>query len=79
MLVVENDRVLTDRYAIWPKSEDDVRSTYSGSDGLAWSDPPVDVDLVVMGLSCAGEVEQPHTGSVTDRVPRSTDVPVFPV
>jgi nucleotide-binding universal stress UspA family protein len=38
-----------------------------------------DVDLIVMGRTGAGGAETHHMGSVTDRVLRTTDVPVFPV
>lgn len=38
-----------------------------------------DIDLIVMGRTGASGVEMPHMGSVTDRVLRTTDVPVFPV
>lgn len=38
-----------------------------------------DVDLIVMGLHGTGQHGSPHIGSVTDRVLRTTDVPVFPV
>lgn len=38
-----------------------------------------DVDLIVMGRAGAGGAEAPHMGSVTDRVLRTTDTPVFPV
>lgn len=37
------------------------------------------VDVIVMGRSGEGAAEIPHVGSVTNRVLRSTDVPVFPV
>ncbi|MFC6989766.1 universal stress protein [Haloplanus sp. GCM10025708] len=38
-----------------------------------------DVDLIVMGVHGTGAHGQPHIGPVTDRVLRTTDVPVFPV
>lgn len=38
-----------------------------------------DVDVVVMGRAGAGGAEAPHMGSVTDRVLRTTERPVFPV
>jgi len=37
-----------------------------------------DVDVIVMGRAGDGGTE-PHIGSVTDRVLRTTDRPVFPV
>lgn len=38
-----------------------------------------DIDVIVMGRAGAGEAEAPHIGSVTDRVLRTTERPVFPV
>jgi nucleotide-binding universal stress UspA family protein len=38
-----------------------------------------DIDVIVMGRSGAGGAEAPHMGSVTDRVLRTTDIPVFTV
>jgi nucleotide-binding universal stress UspA family protein len=38
-----------------------------------------DIDLVVMGKRGAGGVNEPHVGSVTDRVLSECSVPVVPV
>lgn len=38
-----------------------------------------DVDVIVMGRTGIGEAAMPHIGSVTSRVLRTTDLPVFPV
>lgn len=37
------------------------------------------VDLVVMGIHGRSAVKRPHIGSVTDRVIRTTTIPVLPV
>jgi nucleotide-binding universal stress UspA family protein len=37
------------------------------------------VDLIVMGRTGAGGAGMPHLGAVTDRVLRTTAIPVFPV
>jgi DNA-binding response OmpR family regulator len=46
VLVVEDDRDLADTYELWLESEYDVRTTYSGSEGLTWYDPSVDIVLL---------------------------------
>jgi DNA-binding NtrC family response regulator len=46
VLVVEDDRDLADTYSIWLESEYDVRTAYSGSDGLTLYDSAVDIVLV---------------------------------
>lgn len=37
------------------------------------------VDLIVMGIHGRSAVKRPHIGSVTDRVIRTTTIPVLPV
>lgn len=37
------------------------------------------VDLIVMGIHGKSAVKRPHIGSVTDRVIRTTEIPVLPV
>lgn len=46
VLVVEDDRDLADTYSIWLESEYEVRTAYSGSGGLTWYDPEVDIVLL---------------------------------
>lgn len=46
VLVVEDDRDLADTYSLWLEPEYDVRTAYSGSDGLIWYDESVDVVLL---------------------------------
>jgi nucleotide-binding universal stress UspA family protein len=38
-----------------------------------------DVDLIVMDIHGLGGTDRPHIGSTTDRVLRTSDVPVLPV
>jgi DNA-binding response OmpR family regulator len=51
VLVVEDDQQLADTYATWLEPAYDVRTTYSGSGGLTWYGPEVDVALVDRRLS----------------------------
>lgn len=46
VLVVEDDRELADTYSTWLEPEYDTRTTYSGSGGLTWYDPSVDIVLL---------------------------------
>lgn len=46
VLVVEDDRDLADTYSTWLEPECEVRTTYSGSDGLTWYDSSVDIVLL---------------------------------
>jgi len=44
--VVEDDRELADTYSVWLEPEYEVRTAYSGSDGLTWYDSSVDIVLL---------------------------------
>ena len=68
VLVVEDDRALADTYAAWLDPAYDVRTTYSGSDGLAWYDPEVDVALIDRKLS-----ESSGTGVIQKMEQRAVD------
>lgn len=46
VLVVEDDRDLADTYSLWLDAAYDVRTAYSGRDGLVWYDEGVDVVLL---------------------------------
>lgn len=46
VLVVEDDRELADTYSVWLEPEYEVRTAYSGSDGLTWYDSSVDIVLL---------------------------------
>lgn len=46
VLVIEDDKAMADTYEIWLDSEYDVRTTYSGADGLARYDPSIDIVLL---------------------------------
>lgn len=46
VLVVEDDRDIADTYAIWLESAYDVRTAYSGSEGLTWYDSTIDIVLL---------------------------------
>lgn len=43
VLMVEDDRELADTYSTWLEPDYDTRTTYSGSGGLTWYDPSVDI------------------------------------
>lgn len=51
VLVIEDDRDLADTYTAWLEPEYEVRTAYSGIDGLTWYDPAVDVVLLDRRLS----------------------------
>lgn len=46
VLVVEDDRDLADTYSAWLEPEYEVRTAYSGSDGLTWYDTKIDIVLL---------------------------------
>lgn len=46
VLVVEDDQDLADTYSVWLEPTYDVRTAYSGADGLIWYDPEVDIALI---------------------------------
>ena len=66
VLVVSDDHDLGDTYSVWLESEYDVRTTYSGSSGLTWYDPTVDIVLLDRHIPDLSGVEVVHNMAERD-------------
>ncbi|SDZ76193.1 HalX domain-containing protein [Haloplanus vescus] len=66
ILVVEDDRDLADTYRLWLEPEYEVRTAYTGADGLAWYDQSVDVVLLDRRIPDLSGIEVLRTMSKRD-------------
>lgn len=77
VLVVEDDRDLADTYSAWLEPEYEVRTAYSGSDGLTWYDSAIDIVLLdrrIPDLSGTSIIQNMAKRSVDDQKAMLTSI-----